>query len=268
MSVQTFYTAATGMSSLQTKLDVISNNLANMETTGFKAGRANFEDLLYQQEKYPGAQDSAGQFTPTGIAIGMGTRVQSVNTDFTQGSMQQTGAELNVAIQGNGFFQIMDPTGTIYYSRAGNFSKNANGNIVVGDASVGRLLQPAITIPQDAQSIVISPEGLVSVTQPNNTQLTQVGQIELASFVNPEGLLQMGQNLYSETNSSGKPTLNNPNQNGMGMLQQGALEASNVEPVTQLIDLLTTQRAFEMNSQTVKSSDELMQTVTNMRRAS
>ena len=159
MSVQTLYTAATGMTSLQTKLDVIANNLANMETTAFKEGRANFEDLFYQHEKYPGEQDSAGQYTPTGIHIGMGSRVQSVQNDFTQGTMQQTGNELDVAIQGTGFFQVMDPNGTTYYTRAGNFSTNANGNLVLGDSNVGRLIQPAITIPQDAQAVVISPEG-------------------------------------------------------------------------------------------------------------
>jgi flagellar basal-body rod protein FlgG len=266
MSVQTLYTAATGMTSLQTKLDVIANNLANMETTAFKKGRANFEDLLYQQEKYPGQQDSTGQYTPTGIAVGVGTRVSSTQTNFTQGAMQQTGGQLDVAIQGTGFFQVMDPSGTIYYTRAGNFSKNSNGNIVMSSANVGRLVQPAITLPTDTLAVTISPEGVVSVQQPNNQQLTQVGQIELATFVNPEGLLQLGQNLYAQTDSSGTPTLTNPGTNGIGTLQQGSLEASNVEPVTELIDLITTQRSFEMNSQAVKTSDEVLQTITSMRR--
>jgi len=237
-----------------------------METTAFKKGRANFEDLLYQQEKYPGQQDSTGQYTPTGIAVGVGTRVSSTQTNFTQGAMQQTGGQLDVAIQGTGFFQVMDPSGTIYYTRAGNFSKNSNGNIVMSSANVGRLVQPAITLPTDTLAVTISPEGVVSVQQPNNQQLTQVGQIELATFVNPEGLLQLGQNLYAQTDSSGTPTLTNPGTNGIGTLQQGSLEASNVEPVTELIDLITTQRSFEMNSQAVKTSDEVLQTITSMRR--
>jgi flagellar basal-body rod protein FlgG len=266
MSVQTLYTAATGMNSLQTKLDTIANNLANMETTGFKKTRANFEDLLYQQEKYPGAQDSAGLYTPTGIAVGMGTRISSTQVDFTQGAMQQTGGELDVAIQGSGFFQILDPNGTTYYTRTGNFSKNANGDIVMGSANIGRPLQPKITIPQDALAVVISPEGMVSVRQPNNQSLSQIGQIQLATFINPQGMLQMGQGLYAETDSSGAPTLSNPGQNGIGTLQQNSLEQSNVEPVTELIDLITTQRSFEMNAQAVKTSDEILQTITTMRR--
>ena len=266
MSVQTLYTAATGMTSLQTKLDVIANNLANMETTAFKAGRVNFEDLIYQNQKYPGEQDSAGQYTPTGIHVGMGSRVQSVQNNFQQGTMQTTTNPLDVAIQGTGFFQVLDPNGTTYYTRAGNWAINAKGNLVVGDSNVGRLLQPAITIPTDATAVVISPEGIVSVRQPTNQQLQQVGQIELATFVNPQGLLNLGENLYAETDSSGMPVLNNPGQNGIGTTQQNTLEMSNVEPVSELIDLITTQRSFEMNSQAVKTSDEVLQTITSMRR--
>ena len=207
-------------------------------------------------------------YTPTGIAVGVGSRVSSTQTDFTQGSMQQTSSQLDIAIQGSGFFQVMDPNGTIYYTRAGNFSKNANGDIVMGSANMGRPLQPKITLPTDTQAVVISPEGVVSVQQPNNQQLTQVGQIELAYFVNPEGLLKMGGNLFSQTDSSGALTLSNPGQNGLGTLQQSSLEASNVDPVSSLIDLITTQRAFEMNSQAVKTGDEMLQTITTMRRAS
>ena len=148
MSVQTLYTAAAGMTALQTQLDVIANNLANLETTAFKEGRANFEDLIYQNLKYPGEKDSGGQYTPTGIHIGTGSRVQSVQNDYTQGTLQQTGNQLNVAIQGQGFFQVLDPNGTTYYTRAGNFSTNTNGNLVLADSNVGRLIQPTITIPQ------------------------------------------------------------------------------------------------------------------------
>ncbi len=159
MSIQALYTAASGMNSMQTKLDVIANNLANTETTGFKADRANFEDLFYRQEKYPGTQDSGGQTTSVGLAIGTGSRVQSTQSNFTQGSLQQTSNELDVAIQGEGFFQVVDSSGTIYYSRAGNFSRDAQGNIVVGSANIGRKLEPTITIPQDATNIGISSSG-------------------------------------------------------------------------------------------------------------
>ncbi len=267
MSVQSLYTAATGMSALQTQMDVVANNLSNMQTTAFKTGRTNFEDLLYQHQKYPGEQDSAGQYTPTGIHIGMGSRVESVQNDFSQGNMQQTGNQLDIAIQGIGFLQVQDPNGTTYYTRAGNLAENANGNLVVGDSNIGRLLQPQISIPNDAQAIVISPEGVVSVRQASSQTLSQVGQIELANFVNPQGLLNLGENLYAETDASGRPVLNNPGQNGLGTTQQNMLEASNVQPVTELINLITTQRAFEMNSQVIKAADGVMQTITNLRNA-
>jgi flagellar basal-body rod protein FlgG len=266
MSVQTLYIAATGMSSMETKLDVIANNLANVRTTAFKSGRANFEDLMYRHERMPGIEDTAGQYTPTGISIGLGSRVSSVQGNFEQGAFHETGNELDVAIEGAGFFQVMDPNGDTYYTRAGNFSKNANGDIVMGSANIGRLLQPPINIPVDATKIVISPEGMVSVRQPNNNELSQVGQIELAYFVNPEGLLRLGENLYAETDASGAPTLGNPGQDGLGLLQQNALESSNVNPVDELIDLITTQRAFELNSKAVQVGDDMMSIVANLKR--
>ncbi len=206
MSVQALYTAATGMDSMQSQLQVIANNLANSQTTAFKESRANFEDLFYRQEKFPGIQDSGGNYTPTGIATGTGSRVQSTQVDFTQGSLQQTGGSLDVAIQGNGFFQVKDPSGSIYYTRAGNFSRNAQGAIVVGSANIGRLLEPSITIPADATAITISTAGVVSYQVPGNQQLTQAGTFQLASFINPQGLLQIGENLYQETEASGAAT--------------------------------------------------------------
>jgi len=266
MSVQTLFTAATGMMALETKLDVIANNLANMETVSFKRDRANFEDLFYRNEKMSGAQDTAGEYTPVGIMIGLGSRVSGVQSEFVQGAFKQTGGQLDVAIEGPGFFQVMDPSGVTYYTRAGNFSKNANGNLVLGSANMGRLLQPPITIPPDAIEISISPEGIVSVRQPGSQNMSQIGQIELAMFVNPQGLLKLGENLYAETDASGAPTLGNPGQDGLGLLRQNSLEASNVEPVHELIDLITTQRAFELNAQAVKAGDEMMQTVANLRR--
>jgi len=266
MTVQALYTAATGMTALETKLDVVANNLANVETTAFKTDRANFEDLFYRHEKFPGAQDSAGQYTPTGISVGLGTRVASVQSDFSQGSIEQTDRPWDLAIEGQGFFQVMDPSGETLYTRAGTFSKNSNGDLVVGSASTGRLIEPPISIPNDATDIVISPEGLVSVRQVGSQQLAQIGQIELAMFVNPDGLLKLGENLYSETDASGTPTLANPGQDGNGVIRQGSLETSNVQPVHELIDLIKTQRAFELNSQVVQAGDEAMRIVANLKR--
>jgi flagellar basal-body rod protein FlgG len=266
MTIQALYSAATGMTAMETKLDVVANNLANMETTAFKRDRANFEDLFYRIEKFPGSADTAGQYTPVGTQIGLGVRTQSTQTEFTQGAMKQTGQELDVAIEGRGFFQVKNPDGTTLYTRAGNWSKNANGYLVTGSASDGRLLEPPITIPPDATAVVISSEGIVSVQQPGNNQLAQVGNIELASFINAQGLLQLGENLYAETDASGAPTLAQPGQDGLGLLRQNSLEASNVEPVQELIDLITTQRAFEMNSQAIKTGDELLQNIANLKR--
>jgi flagellar basal-body rod protein FlgG len=264
MGVQTIYTAATGMNSMQTKLNTISNNLANVETTAFKASRTNFEDLLYRYEKLPGSEDASGQYAPHGIAIGLGSRVSSIQPDFSQGSLVTTGRQLDVAIQGGGFFQALDPSGQTYYTRAGNFARNSNGNMVFGSATTGRLLQPPIVIPPDASDIVISPDGTVSVRQPNNQQLSQIGKIELAHFINPEGLIQQGENMVAESQASGSPVLGTPGQDGMGTLQQSALEHSNVDPVSSLIDLISTQRSFEMNSQAVKVGDSMMQIVNSM----
>jgi len=247
MSVQTLYTAATGMESLQTKLDVIANNLANVNTTGFKKGRANFEDLFYRHEVLPGAEDGDGNRTPTGISIGLGSRVSSVQTNFNQGAFQQTGNPLDVAIEGEGFFQVTDPaSGELVYSRAGNLSINANGQLVMGSAATGRVMEPAIDIPEGATGIVISAEGIVSVQEAGATSLTQVGQMQLATFINPEGLLKLGENLYAETEASGPVSLGNPGDPGLGLglLRQNSLEASNVEPVQDLIDLITTKHAL------------------------
>jgi flagellar basal-body rod protein FlgG len=267
MSVQSLYTAATGMQALETKLDVVANNLANINTTSFKKGRCNFEDLFYRQIKIPGAQDAQGNFTPTGIAVGLGTRVQSVQTDFSQGAFQQTNAQFDVAIEGKGFFVVTDPsTGQNIYTRAGNFSLNNQGQLVLGSAQTGRVVQPAITIPQDALNVVISDNGNVSYNQVGNPQYTQAGQFQVAVFLNPEGLIKQGENLYMETQASGAASQLNPGTQGAGVLRQGMLEASNVEPVRELIDLITTQRSFELNSQAVQAGDQVLQLVANLRR--
>ena len=266
MSVQTLYTAATGMESLETKLDVIANNLANVNTIGFKKDRANFEDLFYRNEVLPGAQDSGGQQTATGIQVGLGSRVSSVQTDFTQGAFQQTGGQLDLAIEGTGFFQITDANGDILYTRAGNFSINAANQLVIGSASSGRLVEPDVTIPTDTTGIVIGPDGTVSVRQAGTQTLQQQGTLQLVLFPNPEGLLKLGENLYAETDASGSAITGTPGQNGLGVIRQNALEASNVEPVQELIDLITTQRAFELNSQSVQAGDQVLQLVANLRR--
>ena len=266
MSVQTLYTAATGMQSLETKLDVIANNLANVNTTSFKKARANFEDLFYRQVKLPGLQDAQGTITPTGIAVGLGSRVSSTQTDFQQGAFQQSSRELDIAIEGKGFLQVTNTDGNPVYTRAGNLSINANGQLVLGSAQSGRLLDPPISIPPDATGIVIGADGTVQVQQPGQSALSTQGQINLAQFINPEGLLKLGENLYAATDASGPATPGTPGQQGLGSIRQNALEASNVEPVQELIDLITTQRAFELNSQAVQAGDQVLQLVANLRR--
>lgn len=267
MTLRSLYTAATGMTAMETKLDVIANNLANIETTGFKRGQTNFEDLLYVHEMLPGSLDSAGNLTATGISVGLGTKLSSIQTNYGQGTLKDSSSPLHVAIQGRGFFSVQDPsTGQNLYTRDGSFSKNANGQLVMGSAGIGRLLEPSIQIPEDATDILISSEGEVSVRQPGTTAFTSVGTIELTIFPNAEGLLKMGENLLAETEASGPPTSGTPGQTGIGVLRQGYLEASNVEPVQELIDLITTQRAFELNSQAVKVGDEVMQLVANLKR--
>ncbi len=266
MSVQTLYTAATGMEAMETKLDVIANNLANVNTTAYKAARANFEDLFYRQEVMPGTTDESGGITATGTAIGLGTAVSSTQTDFRQGAFLDTGNPLDVAIVGAGFFQVQDVDGSTVYSRAGNFSINRDGALVVGSAAVGRLLQPNITIPDGAENISITSEGRVLYQLTGDTTAQDAGQLQLATFIDPEGLLKLGENLYSETEASGTAQVAIPGQDGTGILKSGMLEASNVNPVTELIDLITTQRSFELNSQAVQAGDQILQLVANLRR--
>ncbi len=267
MTIQTLYTAATGMKSLETKLDTVANNLANVNTTAFKRDRANFEDLIYLQRKLPGTRDANGNLTPTGIHVGLGSRVSSVQSEFRQGALDTTNNPLDIAIEGDGFFQVLDPaTSEILYTRAGNFDRNAVGQIVTGSAGIGRLLQPNVTIPQNATNVAISPEGIVSVQQAGSQNLQQLGTIQLVRFINPDGLLKIGENLYRQTDASGQALIGNPGQNGIGVLRQGTLELSNVEPVRELIDLITTQRAFELNSQAVQAGDQVLQLLSNLRR--
>lgn len=266
MSIQTLYTAATGMEALETKLDVIANNLANVSTTGFKKDRANFEDLLYRHDIIPGSEQNNAQ-TGVGIQVGLGTRVSSVQMNLAQGAVQQTGRTWDVAIEGDGFFKVVDGNNNEYYTRAGNLNINANGSVVIGSANVGRLMDPAITVDPEMNNIRITEDGQITAIQPGQDTATVVGNMTLSYFPNPEGLTKVGDNLYRVSDASGAAVDNQtPGQNGLGKLVQGALEASNVEPVRELIDLIQTQRNFELNSQTVQAGDEVMQLISNLRR--
>ena len=266
MTVQTLYTAATGMQALEEKLDVIANNMANINTTAFKKDRANFEDLFYRQLRLPGAEDVNGNLTSTGVEVGLGVRVGSTQTNYEQGAFETTNNPLDLAIEGDGFFQIVDPNGDFLYTRSGNFGLNATGQMVLGSAYNGYLEASGITIPPEATGIVISADGQVQISTQDQPVLQTVGQLQLAKFINPDGLLKLGDNLYKETGASNTAQLGTPGQQGFGSVRQGFLEASNVEPVNELIDLITTQRAFELNSQVVQAGDQVMQTVANLRR--
>ncbi len=257
--------AASGMDAFIFNLDVIANNLANAGTTGFKRSRTDFQDLYYQYYKPPGTPDNLGNIMAEGIFAGSGARVAAVQPDFTQGSILTTGRQLDVAIEGRGFFQVSE-AGQFYYTRNGSFTANANGTLVMSSANRGMTLDPPITIPPDATEISISADGVVSVLQSGSNQFQQVGTIQLAQFINPEGLLHEGETLYTPTDASGTPLLSNPGDQGLGLLRQSFLENSNTEPVKELVDLIKTQRNVELNSQVVQASDQLLQLVSNLRR--
>ena len=267
MCLQTLYTSATGMIGMETKLNTVAHNLANLETTAFKKQRCNFEDLFYDHLKYPGLEDTSGAFTATGISVGVGTRVSSIQTQFRQGAHNQTDRMYDIAIAGDGFFRVTDPfNGDILYTRAGNFSRAEDGRLVLGSGHTGRAIEPEITIPDDVTMVQIHESGEVFVQQPPDTTLTNVGRIGLAIFANPEGLLRIGENLFAETDASGPPIEGEPGDAGFGFLKQNALEMSNVEPVTELIDMITSQRSFELNSKVTQTGDEILQTVISIKR--
>jgi len=268
MPFQTIYTSGTGMLGMEKKLNTISNNLANIETTAYKKQRCNFEDLYYDNLRYPGSQDIQGEFAATGIAVGVGTRVTSVQSDFSMGSITETGRDLDIAITGEGFFRCTDEfTGEFFYTRAGNFNVNSNGILTVGSSHYGRQVEPVITIPPDTQKIQIDDSGLVWIAQNGDVQALQnVGQLELATFINPEGLLRVGENMYRETESSGVAVVNNPGINGTGKLKAQHLEMSNVAPVVELIDMITSQRAYELNSKSTQTGDQILQAVISIKR--
>jgi len=268
MGIQALYTAATGMKAMDFKLNVVANNLANIETVAFKRSRANFEDILYQTLEEPGLRNGLDQPLPTGKQVGLGVHVSGTQLSFEQGALDNTGERFDLAIEGDGFFQVqafIDGQETTVYTRAGNFTRNADGEIVLAN-SLGARMEPAITIPQDAIDFAVSPQGLVQVRLPAATDFQDVGQIELARFVNPAGLKQLAANLFQDTDASGPPITANPTEDGMGTLQQNYLEMANVNPVRELVELIHTQRSFELNSQSIQSADQTLQTVNNLRR--
>ncbi|PCJ33292.1 MAG: flagellar basal-body rod protein FlgG [Gammaproteobacteria bacterium] len=253
---QALWIAKTGLDAQQTRMSVISNNLANVNTTGFKQDRAVFEDLLYQTIRQPGAQSSANTQLPSGLMLGTGVRTVATEKLHTQGNIEQTSNALDVAVQGRGFFQILMPDGGISYTRDGTFQLDSDGQIVMSN---GYPLQPSMTVPIDAQSITISSDGTVTVLEDGQSAPTTIGNIELADFVNPTGLQPMGENLYNETAASGAPITGTPGLTGLGSTIGGALETSNVNVVTELINMIETQRAYEMNSKAISTADQMLQ---------
>ncbi len=260
--MKALHIAATGMKAQELNVEVISNNVANMRTTGFKKQRADFQDLLYQNLRRMGTETSdTGTIVPTGIQIGSGVKAASTARIMSQGSLEQTSKELDVAIRGEGFFQIELPDGQTAYTRDGSFERDATGQLVTID---GYTVQPGVTIPQTAQDITISPDGTVQgVNATGNT--VNLGQIELARFVNKSGLEAIGDNLFLETDASGAPQTGSPGDQGIGNLQQYFLEMANVDAVTEIADLISAQRAYEMNSQVIQAADEMYSTTTNIR---
>ena len=259
--IRSLWISKTGLDAQQTQMDVIANNLANVSTNGFKRSRAVFEDLLYQTLRQPGGQSSQQTQLPSGLQLGTGVRPVATEHVFTQGNLQQTGNSKDVAIQGQGFFQVLRPDGSTAYTRDGSFQTDFEGQLVT---SSGYYVQPAITIPPNAQSITVGRDGIVSVTTQDSTAPVQVGHLQLATFVNPVGLQSVGENLYVETASSGTPNVTNPGTDGAGLLNQGYVETSNVNVVEELVNMIQTQRAYEINSKSVQTSDQMLQRLTQL----
>lgn len=257
---QALWIAKTGLDAQQTRMAVISNNLANVNTTGFKRGRASFEDLLYQNVRQVGSQSSQTTELPSGLMLGTGVRVVSTEKLFTQGNIVQTDNSLDLAVQGRGFFQILRPDGTIAYTRDGSFQLSDDGQIVT---SGGYPLQPALTVPANTQSVSIGSDGTVSVQVAGQSQPTQIGTIQLTDFINPAGLQPIGNNLFLESGASGPPQTGTPGLSGVGTLVQGSLESSNVNTVSALVNMIETQRAYEMNSKAIATADQMLQFATH-----
>ncbi|MEP7186250.1 MAG: flagellar basal-body rod protein FlgG [Rhodanobacter sp.] len=258
--LSSLWIAKTGLDAQQTRMDVISNNLANANTTGFKTSRASFQDLMYQNKGQPGGQTTQQTLSPSGLMLGTGVRVVGTSKLFTQGSITQTGNSLDVAIQGSGFLQVSMPDGSTAYTRDGSLQTDANGQLVTAN---GYPLDPPVTLPSNVQSITIGNDGTVSATTNGTAASVQVGALQLANFVNPAGLEARGDNLYVETSSSGSPETGQPGLNGLGTLAQGSLESSNVNVVGEMVDMIETQRTYEMNSKAISATDQMLQNLTN-----
>lgn len=254
------WVAKTGLDAQQMRLAVVSNNLANVNTTGFKRSRAVFEDLLYQNVRQVGAQSSQNTQLPSGLALGTGVRPVATEKLFTQGNLVQTSNPLDMAIQGRGFFQVNTPDGTLAYTRDGSFQVDAQGQMVTSN---GYVLQPAITVPQNTVSVTVGSDGVVSALVAGSTAPTQIGNLQLADFINPTGLQPIGENLYRESTASGSPQTGTPGLTGLGTLVQGSVESSNVNVVEELVNMIETQRAYEMNSKAIATADQMLQYVNN-----
>jgi len=253
--IRALSTAATGMEAQQTRLDVTANNIANTSTAGFKKSRAEFSDLMYQTQRAPGAATGDGTQAPTGLQVGMGVRTAATQRMHSQGNLRQTGNPLDVAIEGRGFYPIELPSGEVAYTRDGAFKLDAEGQLVTSE---GYVLSGDISIPPDAQNVTVGADGTVSVTVPGETAVVEAGQIQLAGFPNESGLETIGRNLYRETTASGAAVVGPPGENGTGQLAQGTLESSNVNVVEEMIDLISGQRAYEINSRVIKAADEML----------
>jgi flagellar basal-body rod protein FlgG len=261
--IRSLFISATGMEAQKTNMDVISNNLANVNTTGYKRSRADFQELIYQDLQTPGTYSAEGTLIPSGIELGLGVKPVAVQKIFLQGDFVQTGNNLDMVIEGEGFFQITKPDGETAYTRSGAFKKDHEGRIVTSD---GYPLEPSITIPTNAQSITIGSDGKVSVIQSGSKEPVEVGQIELARFINPGGLKAIGKSLFVPTASSGDPTTANAGMEGLGTINQGFIEMSNVNVVEEMVNMIVSQRAYEINSKAVQASDEMLQIANNLKR--
>ncbi|SDC20840.1 flagellar basal-body rod protein FlgG [Massilia sp. PDC64] len=259
--IRSLYIAKTGLEAQQTNLDVVTNNLANVSTNGFKKSRAVFEDLLYQNVRQPGAQSSQQTQLPSGLQIGTGVRAVATERLHTQGNPQQTGNSKDVMVNGSGFFQVLMPDGTTAYTRDGSFQTDNNGQLVT---SSGYVLQPPITVPSNALTMTVGRDGTVSVTTPGTVAPTQIGSIQLSNFVNPAGLESLGENLYAETGSSGTAQTSTPGTNGVGVLMQGYVETSNVNVVEEMVNMIQTQRAYEINSKAITTSDQMLAKISQL----
>ncbi len=261
--IRSLYTAATGMVAQQTQIDVTSHNIANVNTIGYKKQRAEFADLFYQVSKYAGISSSDTSVSPTGIEVGLGARPTAITKEFSQGNFKETGNKLDMAITGNGFFQIQLPDGTVGYTRNGAFKLDGQGQVVNSD---GYKLIPEITVPENAVAVAIGTDGIVSVVQAGEQEPSQIGQIELANFINPAGLHALGDNNYINTVASGDAIIGTAGLEGLGQIKQGFVEMSNVQLVEEMTDLITGQRAYEANSKAITTSDEMLQTVNGLKR--